>query len=100
MVSQQMPSVFIVYFEFSYIDFDLIPMESIQLEVNSKTWSSISITTVDDPSSTYFLHHFDSLWLVSVPQQLTGENYAVWSFAMTIALLVKNKLSFTDGSMG
>lgn len=56
-----MPSVFIVCFEFSYIDFDLIPMESTQSEVNSKTRSSISITIVDDPSSTYFLHHFDSL---------------------------------------
>ncbi|KAL5560835.1 hypothetical protein UlMin_037046 [Ulmus minor] len=53
----------------------------------------------DDSSNPYFLHHSDSPGLVLVPQPLIGENYASWSRAMLIALSVKNKLGFIDGSI-
>ncbi|XP_052186088.1 uncharacterized protein LOC127797323 isoform X1 [Diospyros lotus] len=51
-------------------------------------------------SSLYFLHHSNSLGLVLVSQSLTGDNCALWSPAMLIALSVKNKLGFIDGSIG
>ena len=60
---------------------------------------SSSKSAVDDPLSPYFLHHSDSPGLVLVSQQLTGENYASWSRAMLIALSVKNKTGFVDGSI-
>lgn len=52
-----------------------------------------------DSSNPYYLHHSDSPGLVLVTHQLTGDNYASWSRAMTIALSVKNKLGFIDGSL-
>ncbi|XP_073132877.1 uncharacterized protein [Henckelia pumila] len=56
-------------------------------------------SAIDDPSSQYFLHHSDNPGLVLVSQPLTSENYASWSRAMKIALSVKNKLGFVDGSI-
>ncbi|KAL5570766.1 hypothetical protein UlMin_020363 [Ulmus minor] len=54
---------------------------------------------IDDPSNAYFLHHSDSPGLVLVSQPLIGDNYASSSRAMLIALSVKNKLGFIDGSI-
>ena len=56
-------------------------------------------SAIDDPLSPYFFHHSDSPELVLVSQQLTGENYTSWSRAMTIALSVKNKLGFINGTI-
>ena len=66
--------------------------------------SSIPVTSngrsaIDGPMSPYFLHHSDSHGLILVSQPLIGENYALWSRAMLIALSVKNKLGFIDGSI-
>ena len=58
-----------------------------------------SNSTIEDVSSPYFLHHYDTLGLILVLKPLIGDNYASWSRAMTIALLVKNKLGFIDGSI-
>ncbi|KAK6157858.1 hypothetical protein DH2020_012106 [Rehmannia glutinosa] len=57
------------------------------------------IPAIDDPSNVYYLHHSDNPGLVLVSQLLTGDNYASWSRAMQIALSVKNKLGFIDGSL-
>lgn len=54
---------------------------------------------IDNPLSPYFLHHSDNPGLILVTQQLTGDNYASWSPAMVIALTVKNKLGFINGSI-
>ncbi|XP_061340834.1 uncharacterized protein LOC133287279 [Gastrolobium bilobum] len=54
---------------------------------------------VENPSSPFFLHHSDNPGLVLVSQLLTGDNYNSWSRAMKIALSVKNKLGFIDGSI-
>ncbi|KAK6162863.1 hypothetical protein DH2020_002704 [Rehmannia glutinosa] len=61
--------------------------------------SGSSTLTMDDPSSVYFIHHSDNPGIVLVSQPLTGDDYASWSRGMTIALSVKNKLSFIDGSL-
>ena len=61
--------------------------------------ASIGKSAVDDPLNPYYLHHFDSPCFVLVSQLLTGDNYAFWSRAMLIALSVKNKLGFIDGSI-
>nr|KYP48431.1 hypothetical protein KK1_029893 [Cajanus cajan] len=52
-----------------------------------------------DPSNPLFLHHSDGPGLVLTSQPLDHENYTTWSRAMHVALSVKNKLSFTDGSL-
>ncbi|KAL5577040.1 hypothetical protein UlMin_018739 [Ulmus minor] len=64
---------------------------------NSKNTNGNS--AIDDTSNPYFLHHSDSPGLVLVSQPLIGENYASWSHALLIALSVKNKLGFIDGSI-
>lgn len=53
----------------------------------------------DDGSCPYYIHHLDNPGLVLVSQPLTGDNYALWSRAMVIALFVKNKVGFIDGSL-
>ncbi|KAL5570625.1 hypothetical protein UlMin_027200 [Ulmus minor] len=56
-------------------------------------------STIEEPSNPYYLYHSDSLGQILVSQQLTGENYTSWSRAMLIALSVKNKIGFVDGSI-
>ena len=56
-------------------------------------------SAIDEPLSPYFLHHFDDPGLVLVSQPLTGDNYASWNRAMLIALSIKNKLGFINGSI-
>ena len=56
-------------------------------------------STMDDPTSPFFLHHSNNPSLILVSQPLTGDNYNFWSRAMLIALSVKNKLGFIDGSI-
>ena len=47
----------------------------------------------------FFLHQADGPGMVLVSQPLTGDNYNSWSRAMLVALSVKNKLGFVDGSI-
>lgn len=61
--------------------------------------SSMSNSTNEDGSNPYYLHHSDNLGLILVSQQLTGENCSAWSRAMFMALSVKNKVGFIDGSI-
>lgn len=53
----------------------------------------------DDSTSPYFIHHSDSPGIVLVSQLLTGDNFVSWSRAIVIALSVKNKFGFVDGSI-
>ena len=66
---------------------------------SSSSSTSINSRSVIDDSSPFFLHYSDSPGLVLVFQLLNGDNYALWSRAMLIALSVKNKLGFIDGSI-
>ena len=65
----------------------------------SSSTQSNGQSAIEDPLSPYFLHHSNGPGTVLVSQVLTGENYASWSRAMTIALSVNNKLGFVDGSI-
>ncbi|XP_073022744.1 uncharacterized protein [Primulina eburnea] len=56
-------------------------------------------TASEDSMNPYYIHHSDSPWLVLVSQLLTGDNFTSWHRAMTIALSVKNKIGFVDGSI-
>ena len=56
-------------------------------------------STIEDPQSSYILHHSDGPGLVLVSQLLTGDNYPSWNKSMVIGLSVKNKLGFVDGSI-
>ena len=68
-------------------------------ESNASKSGKSTKSAIDEPSSPYILHHSDGLRLVLVSQPLTGDNYASWSRAMLIALSVKNKVGFIDGSI-
>ncbi|XP_060961970.1 uncharacterized protein LOC133032138 [Cannabis sativa] len=55
---------------------------------------------LEDPASPYFLHHGDNLGNSLVSQPLTGQdNYVSWCRAMQLAISVKNKIGFLDGSI-
>ncbi|KAJ0103022.1 hypothetical protein Patl1_04109 [Pistacia atlantica] len=66
---------------------------------NSEERTNSNHSPIDEPSNPYYFHHSDSPGQVLVSQQLTDENYTSWSCAMLIALSVKNKLGFVDGSI-
>ncbi|XP_057981374.1 uncharacterized protein LOC131166804 [Malania oleifera] len=53
----------------------------------------------DDSPSVYYLHQSDNLGALLVSEILTGENYVAWSRSISIALTVKNKITFIDGTL-
>uniref|UniRef100_A0A803P3R9 Integrase catalytic domain-containing protein n=1 Tax=Cannabis sativa TaxID=3483 RepID=A0A803P3R9_CANSA len=59
-----------------------------------------SRSQIEDPSDPYFLHHGDNRGNILVSQLLTGQdNYVAWSHAIELAISVKNKLGFLNGSI-
>ena len=75
-------------------------MESSQISRAGQTAeSAIKKNGVKDPLSSFYLHHSDSPGMILVSQLLTGDNYPSWSRSMSIALYMKNKLGFVDGSI-
>ena len=63
---------------------------------------SASANAVNDdplPSSPYYLHPSDNSSLILVPKPLTGDNFHSWFRSMDMALTIKNKLGFVDGSI-
>ncbi|KAJ9538691.1 hypothetical protein OSB04_031424 [Centaurea solstitialis] len=57
------------------------------------------VSTASSDTDPFFLHHSDNTGLVLVSQPLNSENYLSWSRSMIIALSVKNKIGFIDGSL-
>ena len=53
----------------------------------------------DDPSHPLYLHHSDQPGMILVAQSLNQENYHIWSHAMLMALTIKNKDGFIDGTV-
>ncbi|RVW16870.1 Retrovirus-related Pol polyprotein from transposon RE1 [Vitis vinifera] len=53
----------------------------------------------DDSSNSYYLHPSNNPGALLVSEIFTGENYIAWSRSMSIALTVKNKIAFVDGSL-
>ncbi|KAF5461549.1 hypothetical protein F2P56_017636 [Juglans regia] len=58
-----------------------------------------NLSPSEDPNSPYFLHHSDGINTVVITPPLSGPNYLSWSRSFTLALSVKNKLGFLDGSI-
>ncbi|KAF5472624.1 hypothetical protein F2P56_009326 [Juglans regia] len=56
-------------------------------------------SSMEKTSSPFFLHPRDSTGTVLVTQSLNGDNYHSWCRSMHMALSVKNKLGFVDGSI-
>ncbi|XP_062104190.1 uncharacterized protein LOC133815354 [Humulus lupulus] len=55
---------------------------------------------LEDPAHPYYLHHGDNPDNILVTQLLTGQdNYPLWSRAMRLAISIKNKIGFLDGSI-
>ncbi|KAL5813094.1 hypothetical protein ACOSQ3_028044 [Xanthoceras sorbifolium] len=74
-------------------------MEASSTRNGSDSRSSANRSNLDDSSSPFFLHHSDNPGLMLVSHTLTRDNYASWSRAMLIALLVKNKFGFVNGTI-
>lgn len=53
----------------------------------------------EDSNSPFFLHHSDNASTVIITPPLTGSNYLSWNHSFTLAIFIKNKLSFLDGSI-
>ncbi|XP_073265499.1 uncharacterized protein [Populus alba] len=75
-----------------------------QFEGNASTahnepFNTITVNLSDDSSSCYYLHPSDNPGALLVSEIFAGDNYIAWSRSMTIALTVKNKISFIDGSL-
>ena len=65
----------------------------------SSSGTSKSDASKSDLSNPYFTHHSDHPGLVLISKPLNGDNYLAWHRAMTLALNVKNKLGFVNGTI-
>lgn len=61
--------------------------------------SSTKSPNPEDPLNPFYLHHSNSPSISLVSQILVGDNYTSWRRAMAIALSVKNKFGFVDGTI-
>ncbi|XP_011004250.1 PREDICTED: uncharacterized protein LOC105110785 [Populus euphratica] len=61
--------------------------------------SMSSVARWDHPNHQLYLHHLDQPGAVFMPQPLVEDNYNTSSQSMTMALTIKNKIGFIDGSM-
>ncbi|XP_022142327.1 uncharacterized protein LOC111012468 [Momordica charantia] len=78
-----------------------IPSEQVHAGVSSSsTTHGVATTSIlENYSNPYYLHHSDNTSLVLVSDLLNENNYTSWSRSMIIALTVKNKIGFVDGSI-
>lgn len=65
--------------------------------MNSTSQSTLNFS--DDSSSPYYLHPSNNLSALLIFEIFVGDNYTVWSRSITVALTVKNKVAFIDGSI-
>lgn len=73
--------------------------EDDNLNPTANSSSSVNPSFLEQHANPYFLHHSDNTSIVLVSELLTDENYTSWSRSMVIALTVKNKIGFIDGSI-
>ncbi|KAL6125865.1 hypothetical protein ACLB2K_073926 [Fragaria x ananassa] len=50
------------------------------------------------PNHKLYLHYSDQPGAILVPQSLLEDNYSEWCHSMTMALTIKNKVGFVNGS--
>jgi hypothetical protein len=55
--------------------------------------------SVDDMSDPLYLHPNEHPGSIFIPVTLKRDNYHAWSRAITMAIQMKNKLGFVDGSI-
>ena len=53
----------------------------------------------ENPNHPLFLHHSDQPGMVLVSQSLVEDNYIEWAQSMSMALTIKNKSGFINGSI-
>ncbi|KAE8723600.1 hypothetical protein F3Y22_tig00012307pilonHSYRG00050 [Hibiscus syriacus] len=53
----------------------------------------------DNGGNPYYLHQFDNPNVVLVTKLLSNDNFHTWKRSVVLALSVKNKLRFVDGSI-
>ncbi|KAA8547236.1 hypothetical protein F0562_003900 [Nyssa sinensis] len=61
--------------------------------------SQTSPPSFDDPSHPFYLHNSDHPGVTLVSHPLTDTNYNTWHQSMLIALSIKNKVGFIDGTV-
>nr|DAD22652.1 TPA_asm: hypothetical protein HUJ06_024115 [Nelumbo nucifera] len=61
--------------------------------------SAVELSPLLDPASPYYIHHSDHHGLVTVSLELTSSNYASWSRSFLLALSIRNKTGFVDGTI-
>ena len=61
--------------------------------------SSAAAAPWENPNHPLYIHHSDQPGMILVPQALTEDNYIDWSDSMAMALTVKNKHGFIDGTI-
>lgn len=66
---------------------------------DDKPKGATSGTKWENPNHQLYLYHSNQPDTVFVPQPLVEDNYSTWSQSMTMALTVKNKIGFIDGSI-
>ncbi|MFS7921946.1 putative transcription factor interactor and regulator CCHC(Zn) family [Helianthus anomalus] len=76
-----------------------MPGEDSVITTDNMTCTSATLVSKIDAGDPLFLHPSDSANLTIVIVKLKGsENYRIWSNAMYLALQVKNKIGFVDGT--
>ena len=72
-----------------------------EISLTQSKSSASAIAIIDDPlpSSPYYLHANENSSLILVTEPLTGDNFHSWFRSMNMALTIKNKLGFVDGSI-
>ncbi|CAH9116989.1 unnamed protein product [Cuscuta europaea] len=57
------------------------------------------LNPTEDSSSSYYLHPSDHVGLRVIYETLTGDNFGAWKISVSMAMAVKNKMRFLDGSI-
>lgn len=52
-----------------------------------------------NPNHILFIHHSDQPGAILVAQPLVEDNYTTWAQSMSMALMIKNKKGFIDGTI-
>ncbi|EOY31697.1 Uncharacterized protein TCM_038760 [Theobroma cacao] len=66
---------------------------------SQRSQTSSKLLPVGDPQSSYYLHHTDHPSSVVINPKLTTNNYVAWSRSFLLALSIRNKLGFINGSI-
>ncbi|CAH9082757.1 unnamed protein product, partial [Cuscuta europaea] len=60
---------------------------------------ALPLNPTEDSSSPYYLHPNDHACLRVIYETLTGENFSAWKKSVSMAMAVKNRMGFLDGSI-